>query len=227
MHVNADDPEACIAAARLAMAYRQRWGRDVVIDVIGYRRFGHNETDEPDHPAPPRRVRPAKLRAPPPVSEIYAEKLVGDGIVSPGDVEAKRSSRQEELGVAHKELRRMIETGEYEDPTGTGTGTGELDRTASPDVETAKPESELRTLNEQLIKVPDSFTIHRKLRKPLEKRIDAMDKGGIEFGHAESLALGALLKEGVHVRMTGQDTERGLFSNHHLVLHDEKTGLRY
>ena len=89
------------------------------------------------------------------------------------------------------------------------------------------PEDKLRKLNEELLRVPDSFTIHRKLRKPLSKRLDAMDDGGIEFGHAESLALASLLTEDVHVRFTGQDTERGTFSHRHLVLHDEKTGLRY
>ncbi|MFN2612920.1 MAG: multifunctional oxoglutarate decarboxylase/oxoglutarate dehydrogenase thiamine pyrophosphate-binding subunit/dihydrolipoyllysine-residue succinyltransferase subunit [Solirubrobacterales bacterium] len=224
MHVNADDPEACIAAVRLAMGYRQRWGRDVVIDVIGYRRFGHNETDEPAYTQP---LMAAKIKEHPPVSELYAEKLVGEGVVSPGDVEAKRAQRQDSLGEKHKELRRKIEAGEYEDPTGTGTGTGELDRTASPAVETAVEENRLRKLNQELLRVPDSFTVHRKLRKPLEKRTDAMDSGGIEFAHAEALAFSSLLTEGVHVRMTGQDTERGTFSNRHLVLHDEKTGLRY
>ncbi len=224
IYVNADDPEACISAIRLAMAYRQRWGRDVVIDVIGYRRFGHNETDEPAYTQP---LMAAKIKDHPPVSELYGQKLVDEGVVSPGDVEAKRSERQQSLSDVHKELRRKIEAGEYEDPTGTGTGTGELDRTASPDVATAVGDKQLRRFNEELIRVPDSFTIHRKLRKPLEKRLEAIDQGGIEFGHAEGLAFASLLSEGVHVRMTGQDTERGTFSNRHLVFHDEKTGLRY
>jgi 2-oxoglutarate decarboxylase len=224
MHVNADDPEACIATIRLAMSYRQRWGRDVVIDVIGYRRYGHNETDEPAYTQP---LMAAKIKEHPPVSEIYAEKLVGEGIVSPGDVEVKRAQRQDGLAERHRELRRKIEAGEYEDPTGTGTGTGELDRTASPAVDTAVEEKKLRELNEELLRVPESFTVHRKLRKPLEKRIEAMDEGGIEFAHAEALAFGSLLTEGVHLRLTGQDTERGTFSNRHLVLHNEKTGLRF
>ena len=92
IHVNADDVEACIAAIRLAMAYRERWGRDVVIDLIGYRRFGHNETDEPAYTQP---LMAAKIKAHPPVSEIYAEKLVSEG-VSPGDVEAEESERASE-----------------------------------------------------------------------------------------------------------------------------------
>ena len=120
-----------------------------------------------------------------------------------------------------------MELGEYEDPTVTTTGTGELDRTASPPVATAVPEEKLRSLNERLIQVPESFTIHRKLRKPLQKRLDSLDDGGIEFGLGESLAFASLLTDGVHIRLTGQDTERGTFSHRHLVLHDEKTGLEY
>ena len=222
LHVNADDPEACIAGVRLAMAYRERWGRDVVIDLIGYRRFGHNETDEPAYTQP---LMAAKIKEHPPVSQLYAESLVKEGIVTADEVQERNDERQKALKSAHDELRQRIESGEYADPTATGTG--ELDRTRSPSVETAVPEERLRRLNEELLRVPDSFTIHRKLRKPLSKRLDAMDEGGIDFGHAESLALASLLTEDVHVRFTGQDTERGTFSQRHLVLHDEKTGLRY
>jgi multifunctional 2-oxoglutarate metabolism enzyme len=222
IHVNADDPEACVAAVRLAMAYRERWGRDVVIDLIGYRRFGHNETDEPAYTQP---LMAAKIKEHPPVSQIYAEALVKEGIATPDEVEERNKERQQELKSAHDDLRQKIESGDYADPTATGTG--ELDRTRSPSVETAVPEETLRKLNEELLRVPDSFTIHRKLRKPLSKRLDAMNEGGIEFGHAEELALASLLTEDVHIRFTGQDTERGTFSNRHLVLHDEKTGLRY
>ena len=222
IHVNADDPEACLAGVRLAMAYRERWGRDVVIDLIGYRRFGHNETDEPAYTQP---LMAAKIKEHPPVSQLYAETLVKEGIATPDEVEERNNERQRALKAAHDELRTKIESGDYADPTATGTG--ELDRTRSPSVETAVAEDKLRKLNEELLRVPDSFTIHRKLRKPLSKRLDAMNDGGIEFGHAEALALASMLTEEVHVRFTGQDTERGTFSNRHLVLHDEKTGLRY
>ena len=222
VHVNADDPEACLAAVRLAMAYRERWGRDVVIDLIGYRRFGHNETDEPAYTQP---LMAQKIKEHPPVSEIYAESLVKEGVATAEEVERRREERQRALKETHEDLRTKIEAGEFEDPTATGTG--ELDRTRSPKVETAVDAATVRKLNEELVRVPESFTIHRKLRKPLEKRIQALDEGGIEFGHAESLALASLLTEGTHVRLTGQDTERGTFSHRHLVLHDEKTGLRY
>jgi multifunctional 2-oxoglutarate metabolism enzyme len=224
VHVNADDVEACSAAIRLAMAYRERWGQDIVIDVIGYRRYGHNETDEPAYTQP---QVAAKIKAHPPVSELYAEKLVEEGVMSREDVEAAASARHDEMSAALKDLRHKMELGDYEDPTVTTGSTGELDRTASPSVQTAVSIEKLRELNQALIEVPESFTIHRKLRKPLSKRIEALEDGGIEFGHAEALAFASLLSEGVHIRLTGQDTERGTFSQRHLVLHDEKTGLRY
>jgi 2-oxoglutarate decarboxylase len=224
VHVNADDVEACSAAIRLAMAYRERWGRDIVIDVIGYRRYGHNETDEPAYTQP---AIAAKIKAHPPVSEIYAEKLVTEGTIERDDVEGARKERHDEMSAALKDLRKKMELGEYEDPTVTTSSTGELDRSASPPVDTAVPAERLRELNQALLKVPESFTVHRKLRKPLGKREQALAEGGIEFGHAEALAFASLLTEDVHIRLTGQDTERGTFSHRHLVLHDEKTGLPY
>ena len=224
VHVNADDVEACSAAARLAMAYRERWSRDIVIDVIGYRRYGHNETDEPAYTQP---QVAAKIKAHPPVSEIYAEKLVEEGTIGREEVEAAAKQRHDEMSAELKELRHKMELGDYEDPTVTTSSTGELDRSASPSVETAVPAEKLGELNQALIEVPESFTIHRKLRKPLSKRIDALENGGVEFGHAEALAFASLLTEGVHIRLTGQDTERGTFSTRHLVLHDENTGLQY
>jgi multifunctional 2-oxoglutarate metabolism enzyme len=226
VHVNADDVEACSAAVRLAMAYRERWGRDVVIDVIGYRRFGHNETDEPAYTQP---TMAAKIKSHPPVSEIYAEKLIGEGTISAEDVGHASEHRREEMSNALKHLREKMEAGEYEDPTmTTSSSTGELlDRTASPPVDTAVTAEKLRALNEELLKTPDGFNVHRKLRRPLSRRTEAIEEGGIDFGQAEALAFGSLLTEGVHIRLTGQDTERGTFSHRHLVLHDENTGLRY
>jgi 2-oxoglutarate dehydrogenase E1 component len=224
IHVNADDVEACIAAVRLAMAYREQWGRDVVIDVIGYRRYGHNETDEPAYTQPSMATH---IREHPPVSELYARQLVGQGVVTSGEVESDLNQRQESLQATLHGLREKMESGDYEDPSSTALGTGELDRTKSPEVETAVTEKRLRTLNEELLRVPESFTIHRKLRKPLIGRRERLEDGEIDFGHAESLAFASLLTEGTHVRLTGQDTERGTFSHRHLVLHDEKTGLEY
>jgi multifunctional 2-oxoglutarate metabolism enzyme len=226
IHVNADDVEACIAAVRLAMAYRDRWCRDVVIDVIGYRRFGHNETDEPAYTQP---TMAAKIKSHPPVSELYAEKLIEEGTVSAEEVGKTSDERHAEMSAALKKLREKMEAGEYEDPTVTGTTqTGELlDRTASPPVHTAVEADKLRAINEALLKTPEGFNVHRKLRRPLSRRTEALESGGIDFGQAEALAFGTLLTEGVHIRLTGQDTERGTFSHRHLVLHDENTGLKY
>jgi 2-oxoglutarate dehydrogenase E1 component len=223
VHVNADDVEACTSAVRLAMAYRERWGRDVVIDVIGYRRFGHNETDEPAYTQP---TMAAAIKSHKPVSEIYAEKLIAEGTVGAEEVSRESEQRREEMSAALKGLREKMEAGDYEDPTVT-TGTGELDRTASPPVDTAVEAEKLRSLNQALLKTPEGFNVHRKLRRPLGKRMEAIEEGGIDFGHAEALAFGSLLTEGIHIRLTGQDTERGTFSHRHLVLHDENTGLRY
>ena len=224
IHVNADDPENCIAAIRLAMAYRERWARDVVIDLIGYRRYGHNETDEPAYTQP---EQAAQIKAHAPVSERYADQLVKEGVISAEDVEREATEQREGLSTTLKELRAKMEAGEYEDPSSTALGTGELDRTRSPEVDTAVSEKRVRSLNQELLKVPESFTIHRKLRKPLMKRLEILEEGPIEFGHAEALAFASLLTEGTHIRLTGQDTERGTFSHRHLVLHDEKTGLQY
>jgi 2-oxoglutarate dehydrogenase E1 component len=224
IHVNADDVEACIGAVRLAMAYREQWGRDVVIDLIGYRRYGHNETDEPAYTQP---MMAAQIKEHPPVSELYARKLVADGVVSAEQVEADASARLARLQTTLKGLRAKMEAGEYEDPSSTALGTGELDRTRSPEVETAVSEDRLRSLNRELLEVPNSFTIHRKLRKPLLTRVEKLEQGEIDFGHAEALAFASLLTEGTHIRLTGQDTERGTFSHRHLALRDEKTGLRY
>jgi 2-oxoglutarate decarboxylase len=224
IHVNADDPENCVAAIRLAMGYRERWGRDIVIDLIGYRRYGHNETDEPAYTQP---EQAALIKEHPPVSEIYTEQLVKEGVVTAEEATQEADAEREDLQATLHELRAKMETGEYEDPSSTALGTGELDRTKSPEVETAVSEKRLRSLNEELLKVPESFTIHRKLRKPLLRRLEILDEGPIEYGHAEGLAFASLLTEGTHIRLTGQDTERGTFSNRHLVLHDEKTGLEY
>ncbi len=224
IHVNADDAENCIAAMRLAMDYRREWSRDVVIDLIGYRRYGHNETDEPAYTQP---EMAAQIKKHPPVSEIYAKQLLDEGVVDDAAVEEKAETRRDGLSSTHKGLKGKIERGEFEDPTVVGTGTGELDRTKSPDVETKVSEKRLRTLNEELLKLPESFSMHKKLRKPLMKRLEILEEGPVEFGHAESLAFASLLTEGTHLRLTGQDSQRGTFSHRHLVLHDEKTGLTY
>ena len=226
IHVNADDVEACSQAMRLAMAYRENWGRDIVIDVVGYRRFGHNETDEPAYTQP---LMAATIKSHKPASQIYTEQLVEQKVVTAEEVEKFADARRDlHSRQTLDSLREKMDSGVYEDPD-RHQRRAPATSTAAP-ARRSRPRSTRRScakLNEELIEVPASFTIHRKLRKPLAKRIDVMDNGGIEYAHAEGLALASLLTEGVHVRMTGQDTERGTFSQRHLVLHDEKTGLKY
>ena len=222
IHVNADDVAACITAVRLAFAYRQEFGHDALIDLIGYRRFGHNEADEPAYTQPEMYV---QIKAKKRVAEIFAERLVDQGVVSADEVEQQRSAIWDELSRLHAELKAKIK--EYEAAGGDTQRTGEytLDRSPSPDVKTAVTADRLRALNEELLQTPDGFTVHPKLVKQLKRRADAVgENGGIDWAQAEALAFASLLTEGVPVRLTGQDAERGTFSQRHLVLHDAKTG---
>ena len=219
IHVNADAVEACLAAVHLAFAFRQEFGHDVLIDLIGYRRFGHNEADEPSYTQPEmyRAIKEHKR-----AREIYAEQLIAEGVVTKDDVEALDAEVWGTLSARHAELKDRIEAAaEIEHHTGEY----QLDRTPSPDVETAVPVEQLRALNEELLRLPEGFEANPKLARQLERRREALgDEGGIDWGHAEALAIGALLTEGTPVRLTGQDTQRGTFSQRHMVLHDHKSG---
>ncbi len=210
IHVNADDVEACIAAVRLAVAFRNEFGRDALIDLIGYRRFGHNETDEPAYTQPHMYELISKQ---PPVRKVYADKLRVEGVVSAADAEKLAEDAYGAVAAAHTELKESM-AGPPE------TGAHEIDRTMSREPRTTLPEDLLRSLGEQLVKVPDGFQVHRKLKPLLEKRREALDGGPVDWAHAEALAFASLLALGVPVRLTGQDTERGTFSQRHLVLHD-------
>ncbi len=218
IHVNADDVEACISAVRLAHAFRETFGRDALIDVIGYRRFGHNETDEPAY-TQPQMYEAIKNHAP--VRKLYADQLIADGVITQEEAERLASEAYEQVAQAHAELKESI--GAPPD-----TGTHELDRTMSREPRTTVPSETLRSIGEQLLHLPDGFALHRKLKPLLERRHEVLTEGGpIDWSHAESLAFGSLLALGVPVRLTGQDTERGTFSQRHAVLHDSKTGERY
>jgi 2-oxoglutarate dehydrogenase E1 component len=222
IHVNADDVAACVSAVRLAFAFREEFGHDVLIDLIGYRRFGHNEADEPAYTQPEMY---AKIKAKKRVAELWAERLVTDGVVSQEEVDRQQQEVWDNLTTLHQRLKDRIaeaaERGEVEQ----GTGEYQLDRSPSPEVSTAVSEDRLISLNEELLRVPEGFTVHPKLVRQLERRRDAMgDEGGIDWSHAESLAFASLLTEGTPIRLTGQDTERGTFSQRHMVLHDAKTG---
>jgi 2-oxoglutarate decarboxylase len=223
IHVNADDVPACISAVRLAFAFRQEFGHDVLIDLIGYRRFGHNESDEPAYTQPEMY---AKIKAKKRVSELWSDRLVAEGVASPEEVERQAQEVWDNLTLLHQRLKTKIASaaehgGEH------STGEYQLDRSPSPDVETAVPAARLRELGSQLLRVPEGFTVHPKLVKQLDRRREALAEGSgpaIDWAHSEALAFASLLTEGTPLRLTGQDTERGTFSQRHMVLHDSKTG---
>jgi 2-oxoglutarate dehydrogenase E1 component len=222
IHVNADDVAACVHAVRLAFAYRQEFGHDVVIDVIGYRRFGHNEADEPAYTQPEMYQ---GIKAKKRVSELFADQLIADGTISKEEVDRQQQEIWDHLTKLHQELKAQIKATEAAGGVEQQTGEYQLDRSPSPEVKTAVSADRLRVLNEELLQVPDGFTIHPKLVKQLERRRNALGAdGGIDWAHAEALAFASLLTEGIPVRLTGQDVERGTFSQRHLVLHDAKTG---
>ncbi|MGH2856568.1 MAG: multifunctional oxoglutarate decarboxylase/oxoglutarate dehydrogenase thiamine pyrophosphate-binding subunit/dihydrolipoyllysine-residue succinyltransferase subunit, partial [Solirubrobacteraceae bacterium] len=224
IHVNADDVAACISAVRLAFAFRQEFGHDVLIDLIGYRRFGHNEADEPAYTQPEMYQ---EIKRHPPVRELFARQLIDQGVLTEQESTEMTDHVWSQLADCHQRLKERIASAKGVDH---GTGEYQLDRTPSPEVKTAVAEDRLRVLNEELLTVPDGFTIHPKLVKQLQQRRAALADGqgpeppGIVWAHAEALAFASLLTEGIPIRLTGQDTERGTFSQRHLVLHDPKTG---
>jgi 2-oxoglutarate decarboxylase len=217
VHVNADDVEGSIAAVRLSMAFRERFGRDVVIDLIGYRRFGHNEQDEPAYTQPQMYE---LIKKHPPVRKLYADHLIESGVISRSEANRMAADAQQQLAKSHEELKATIAQGDHDDER-------ELDRSPSPEPRTAVSAETLRHLNEQLLRTPDDFNLHRKLKPQLERRRKALDEGAIDWAQAESLAWGSLLLQNVPIRLTGQDTERGTFSQRHLKFHDAQTGAPY
>ncbi len=222
IHVNADDVAACISAVRLAFAFRQEFGHDVVIDVIGYRRFGHNEADEPAYTQP---AMYQVIKKHPPVRELFARQLIEDGVVSEQESTEMTDEVWSVLSDAHQRLKERIKVSREVEHA---TGEYQLDRTPSPEVKTAVAPERLGVLGEELLSVPDGFTVHPKLLRQLEQRREALQRGeDILWAHAEALAFASLLTEGLPIRLTGQDTERGTFSQRHLVLHDAKTGQEY
>jgi 2-oxoglutarate decarboxylase len=227
IHVNADDVEACISAVHLAFAFRQEFGHDVLIDLIGYRRFGHNESDEPAYTQPEMY---ATIKAKKRVFEVWAEQLTSEQIVTKDQVEELGQSVWDNLTLLHQRLKARIAAAAEHGTVEHGTGEYQLDRSPSPDVGTAVPEDRLLELGEDLLRVPEGFTVHRKLVTQFGRRraalhpADGQERGPIDWAHAEALAFASMLTEGTSIRLTGQDTERGTFSQRHMVLHDETTG---
>src|SRR2546421_326908 len=220
IHVNADDVEACLAAARLAMLYRDKFHGDVVIDVVGYRRWGHNEGDEPAYTQP---VMYERIKQTPTARQRYADQLTREGVVDAAQAAAEAEQVYQRLTEVQQSLKAHLrEAGAGEEPQRISGTQASL---AEPDTAVSAPL--LTTLNEQLLLVPDGFTIIPKLQKQLERRRPALTEGQIEWAHAEALAFASLLAEGTAIRLTGQDTERGTFSQRHLVLRDARDGRRH
>ncbi len=225
IHVNADDVPACMSAVRLAFAFRKEFGHDVLIDLIGYRRFGHNESDEPAYTQPEMY---AKIKTKKRVAELWAERLVAEEIVSREDVERQAQEVWDNLTLLHQRLKSKIAAAAKHEGEEHITGEYQLDRTPSPEVETAVPAARLRQLGEELLRVPEGFTVHPKLVKQLERRRDGARRRGPgrrpRLGARRGARVRIALTEGIPIRLTGQDTERGTFSQRHMVLHDAKTG---
>src|SRR5882762_9724086 len=219
IHVNADDPEACIAAVRLAWMYHEKFHGDVVIDLVGYRRWGHNEGDEPAYTQP---LMYEIIKKTPPVREKYAAQLAAEGLVTAEAAKAEADAAYAKLAEVQQVLkaRRSRTSGEER----------RIVRATVADPDTAVAADVLTRLNEALLAVPDGFTVHPKLKRQLERRRETIVQGGpggMEWAHAEALAFGSLLLEGSPIRLTGQDAERGTFSQRHLVLHDPTNDHRW
>ena len=198
VHVNADDVEACLAVARLAQAYRARFHKDFLIDLIGYRRWGHNEGDEPLFTQP---AMYGIIRDHPTVREIWARQLQGEGVLGEGEGDAMVEEVFTELDRARESLGSAPSQAKDEPSRNGRGGIGAL--------ETAVGAERLAELNEALLAWPADFEPNPRLAKQLERRREALGpEGGIDWGHAETLAFASILAEGIPVRLTGQDVER-------------------
>ncbi len=215
LHVNGDDPEACMRAARLAFGFRQAFHKDVVIDLVCYRRHGHNEGDDPSYTQPLMYQRIDAKRS---VRKLYTETLVRRGDIRLEEAEAALDSFNAQLQAALDEVRaeapasapRIVPT-DRSDPELSSISTG-------------VPEALLVDLARRTTAVPEGFTLHPKLVRQFAQRAELVSSGQVDWALAEQLAIGSLLCEGIDVRLTGQDTRRGTFSQRHAVLVDYASG---
>jgi 2-oxoglutarate dehydrogenase E1 component len=220
IHVNADDAESCVHVARLGIEYRARFGKDFLIDVVGYRRHGHNETDEPSFTQPTLYKR---IRSHPSPREVWGSRLVAEGVVTDEDV--KRLDA--DVAANFDRIQTAMKSGEIHSPEHRAPKGGEADLSGAGE-DTGVDPDRLRALNERLLKWPSTLKVNPRLAKTLARRAEAMgDAGGIDWGHAEALAFASLLTDGTSVRLTGQDAERATFSHRQAVLHDAESGEIY
>src|SRR5580765_4390532 len=224
-HVNGDDPEAVVFAAKVAIEFRQKFHKPVVIDMFCYRRHGHNEGDEPMFTQP---VMYKKIASHPGTVEIYSKRLIADGVMTEGEVEKAKADWRARLDAE-------LEAGSGYKPNKADWLDGKWSGFKSADQEedarrgvTGVDVAVLRDIGRKITKVPDGFRIHRTVQRYLENRAKAIDNGaGIDWATGEALAFCTLLQEGHHVRLSGQDSERGTFSQRHSVLIDQEDESRY
>ncbi len=219
VHVNADDPEACIEAARLAIAYRNTFKRDFLIDLIGYRRHGHNEGDEPAFTQP---LMYQKIAVHPSVREIFATVLVARGTITAAQAADMNTKYLRALQAALDGLEPEVD---FVEPIPPVPPSG-----AAAKVKTGVSLERLGELNTSLLALPDGFNVHKKLVRGREKRAQIFaqpEDRSVDWAAAEELAFASILSDGVSIRLTGEDVERGTFSHRHAVLHDPATGETY
>ncbi len=217
-HVNGDDPEACVWVAKLAVDFRQRWNSDVVIDMICYRRRGHNEGDDPSMTQPAMYdVIDAKRS----VRKTYTEALIGRGDLSMEEAEYALRDYANQLEHVFNEVRELERGAVAPSPS------VESEQPVPVALETAVPRSVVARIGEAHVNLPDGFSVHPRVRPVLERRAMMAREGGVDWAFAELLAFGSLLLEGRLVRLSGQDSRRGTFVQRHSVLIDRRTGEEY
>jgi 2-oxoglutarate dehydrogenase E1 component len=222
LHVNGDDPEAVVFAARLALDYRMKFHKDVVIDLVCYRRLGHNEADEPAATQP---VMYQVIRAKPTTRQLYAERLAGEGTLTGED--AQKMSEDYRRGLDEGKPQALQSLGLIGNKyTIDWSKYGDVDWTEP--VRTGVKLDLLRELAARATAYPDGFILHRQVSRIMEdRRKMAAGQVGVDWGFAETLAYASLLDQGYEIRLTGQDSARGTFFHRHAVGHDQKTGAVY
>jgi len=219
-HVNGDDPEAAVQAARLAIAFRQQFRKDVFIHLVCYRKHGHNELDDPTFTQP---VMYREIAAHPSPVVQYRDRLVGEGVLTAEDADRRAAEFRELLGDAQSYARDFMPRQQIFVFGGAWKGLGWAGDDWS--AHTAVPADTLREIGSVFTRIPDGFHPHPKVLRMMEQRAAMVSEGkGIDWGCGEALAFGSLLLEGTPVRLSGQDTRRGTFSHRHAVLHDVEDG---
>jgi 2-oxoglutarate dehydrogenase E1 component len=218
IHVNADDPDACLTATRLAKGFRDAFHKDVMIDLVGYRRWGHNEGDEPAFTQPQMYE---VIRSHPTAREVYARLLLREGLIGPDEADTMRREAFAALEQAKREAEKLHSEYPPDEPPETEA---DYHSEATPPPLSAE---QLVEFNQALLDWPEGFSPNPKLGRLLQRRANTLTEGGIDWGQAEALAFASLLAEGTPIRLTGQDAERGTFSHRHAVLHDYRSGAKY